>query len=190
MASGGAWVNSTPRKVSRTGVDRSTLGDVCNDVIVESAPSPVLIEIFSTSPPCGLSGSLHVAKKQHSTSPGLCRNTQKLDAVVDINFPNNLNYVSIFNKLIGYKLSDGSSGDLYSFCRINFANDPVQNQAPHFKDMVLPAINIVNESGFLGTPDTSIRRPTDGSNWSVVDHVVGEATAVGMGAAKSDHGYN
>ena len=29
----------------------------------------------------------------------------------------------------------------------------------------------------------------DGSHWMIPDHVFGEATAVGMSAAKSDHDY-
>ena len=41
----------------------------------------------------------------------------------------------------------------------------------------------------LNTPATSIRRPTDGFHWSAPDHVFGEATAVGMLAAKSDLDY-
>ena len=36
----------------------------------------------------------------------------------------------------------------------------------------------------------SIRRPKDGSHWSASDHVFGEATEVGISAAKSDHDYN
>ena len=39
--------------------------------------------------------------------PGLGRNTQKLDAVVDGKFPDDLYSASIFSKLIGNKLSDG-----------------------------------------------------------------------------------
>ena len=57
-------------------------------------------------------------------------------------------------------------------------------------DLGLPSINTLNESGFLGTPDTKIRRSMDGSHWTATDHVFGEATAVGMSEAKSYHDYN
>ena len=57
-ASVGAWVNRTLRQLIRTGVDRSTPGNVCDAISVEHAPSPVLIGIVATSPPCGIRGSL------------------------------------------------------------------------------------------------------------------------------------
>ena len=93
-------------------------------------------------------------KKLQSTSPGLGGNTQKLDAVVDGKLPNDMDYASISGKVIGHKLSNGSSDDLYSLCRMNFVNDPVQTRDPHSVDMGLPAISTFNESGILGTPAT------------------------------------
>ena len=155
-ACGSACINRNLRRVIRTGVNGSTLVGVCNSVSVEHSPSPVLIGIFATSPPCGLSGRLKVAKKRRPTSPGLGGNTQKLDAVVDGKLPNDLDSASIFSKVIGHKLSKGSSGDLYLRCRTNFANDPVQIQAPHFIGMGLPAIKTLNESSLLSTPATRI----------------------------------
>ena len=68
--------------------------------------------------------------------------------------------------------------------------DVVQAQAQKFMDLGLPAINTLNESGVIGTTVTRIQRPTDGSHWSVPDHVFCEATAVGMSASKSDHDCN
>ena len=189
-ALGGAWVNRTPRKVIRTGVYGSTPEEVYNAVSVNNAPYPVIIGSVITSPPCGISRILQVSKKRQYNSPGLVRNTQKLDNVVDRNLPDDLDYAYIFSKVIGHKISDGSSDDIYSRCRLNFANDPIQTQAPHFMDMGLPTINILNESGVLGNPATKIQRPTDVSHWSAPDHVFGEATAVGMSAANSDHDYS
>ena len=89
-------------------------------------------------------------------SSGLGGNTQNLDAVVDGKFPNDLDYASIFSKSISHKLSDSYSNDLYSRCRINFANDSVQTQALNFMDLGIPAISILNKSGVLSTPATSI----------------------------------
>ena len=43
MDSVGVWVNRTPRKVSRAGVDRSTPGDIFNAFSIENALFPVLI---------------------------------------------------------------------------------------------------------------------------------------------------
>ena len=96
----------------------------------------------------------------------------------------------ILSKVIGLKLSDSSSDDLYLLCRMKFVDDVVNNQAPQFMDMGLLVINKMNESGVLGTPATRIRRLTYVSHWISTDHIFGEATAVLMGAARSDHDYN
>ena len=152
----GAWVNRTPWLVIRNGINGSTPGNILNSVSVKHAPSPVLIGIVSTLPPCGLSGSLQIANKRQSMSPDLGINTQKLDAVVDRNFPNDLDYASIFRKVISHKLSDGSSDEIYSRYRVNFAGDVVQTQTPQFMYLGLLAINTLDESSVLDTPTNSI----------------------------------
>ena len=60
-ACGGAWVNRNPWQVSRTGVDRSTRGNVCNSVSVEHASSPVLIRSLTTPQRCFHRGNLQIA---------------------------------------------------------------------------------------------------------------------------------
>ena len=57
-------------------------------------------------------------------------------------------------------------------------------------DLGIPAINTLDESVFLGTPDTRIQKLTDGSHCTVPDHVFGEATAVEMRVARSDQDYS
>ena len=111
-AFGGAWVNRTPIQVSRTGVNKNTPGSIRNVVSVKNAPSPVLIVIVATSPPCVLDVSLQVPNKRQSTSPTLDGNTQKLDAVIDRKLPDDLDSALVFSKVIGQKLSDSSSGDI------------------------------------------------------------------------------
>ena len=56
-------------------------------------------------------------------------------------------------------------------------------------DLGLLDIKTLNERGVLGTPATNILRLTDGSHWNALDHVFGEATAVGTSAEKSYHDY-
>ena len=155
-ASGGVWVNRTPRRVSRTGVNGSTPGKICNDVSIVEPPSPFLIIIVATSPHFFLNGSLHVFNKPQSTSPGLGRNNQNFDNVVDRKLPDDLNSASIFSQVIGFKLSDGSSSDLYLRCRMNFAGGVLQTQTPQFMDLGFSATNALGESIFLSTPDTRI----------------------------------
>ena len=90
-ASGGAWVNRTPRKPIRTGVDGSTPGNIRNSVSAENSLSRFLIGIFATSPTCGLNSGLQVSNKQHYSCPVLVGKTQKLDAIVDGKLPSDLN---------------------------------------------------------------------------------------------------
>ena len=136
-----AWVNRTPPRGSRTGVDGSTPGDMGPVVRVKHSPSPVLIIVVGTSPLCGINGVLQVVKKWQSTSPYVVSNKQKLDAGVDQRLPDDLDYASIFSKVIVHKLSDGSGGYLYLRCRMNFVADVFQTKAPQFMDLGLLAIN-------------------------------------------------
>ena len=189
-ASGGAWDNRTTWQVRRTGVNRITPGNICNAVIVKNDPSLVLIGIVVTFPPCVLDAILKVANKEQSTSPTLVGKTQKLDVVYDGNFPDNMDYASVFSKVIGHKLSYGSSGDLYLRCRINFVAGVFQTQTPQFMDIGFSTIISLDEISGISTPTTSTQRPRCGSHWRATDHVFGEVTAVGMSEEKSDHNYN
>ena len=137
-----------------------------------------------TSPPCGLNRSLQVANKQQSTSPHHGQQHPKLDAVVDGKLPDDLDSASIFSKVIGHKISDGSSNDLYLRCRMNYTTDAVQTQVSQFMNLGLPLINTLDESGILSTTPTRIWRTTDGTHWMAPDHISCEMTAVGMSAAK------
>ena len=97
----GAWTSRNPQQLSRNGVDGSNPGGIDNDIeIIETYP-PVLIGIIETYPPCGLNLSQEAGDIRQSTSPGLVRQSQKLDATVDGNFSDNRYLTSIFSKVIG-----------------------------------------------------------------------------------------
>ena len=83
--------------------------------------------MIGTAQPYGINVGQEVGKKRQSTSPGLVRQSQKLDAVVDGKFPFDLDSMYIFSKVIGDKISNGSSRDLYTRCRQNFAAETIQN---------------------------------------------------------------
>ena len=87
---GGAWFKRTLRKVSRTESSGSTPGYIRNAVSIIEHPSPILIIIVPTSPPCVLDMIHQVANKRQSNLLGLVGQTQKLDAVVDGKLPNDL----------------------------------------------------------------------------------------------------
>ena len=189
-ASGGNWISRTLRQVSRTGIDRSTPGENGNDIGIIEPPSPVLIGIIGTAPPCDLNVRQEVGDKWQSTSPGLVRQSQELDTIVDGKLPDNINLMSIFRKVIIDKLSRGSSRYLYKRCRTNFAADPVQIQTPQLVDLGISTINALDEVSGISTPATRTQRPTDGAHWSVTNHIFGETAEVGVSEAKSVYDYN
>ena len=73
---------------------------------------------------------------------------------------------------------------------MNFAADTIQTQKTQFMDLGFYSINVLDESSGLSTPNTRIRRPTNGVHWSAPNHVFGETTAVVVSKAKYDFDYN
>ena len=187
---GSVRVNRNPRHVSQTGRDNTIPCDTGLAVSYKPVPPSVLIGIPTIYPACETSGRSQVGKKRQSTSPDEVRNAQKLDTTVDRKFPNDQDYASIFRRVIGHELSQGSSDYLYLSCLMNFSSNIVQSEAPQFVDLGLPAVNTSNEFCIISTPATRIRSPKDGSHWSAPDHVFGEATAVGISGARSDQYYS
>ena len=94
--SGGAWMYKTPRRVTRTEVGGCILGGIGNSISIIETPLPDLIGIVGTTPPCGLNLIQEVGDICKSTSPGLVRQYQKMDATVDRNWSDYCNSMSIF----------------------------------------------------------------------------------------------
>ena len=153
------WMSINLWWVSRNGVDRSTTGDSGNVIGIVETSSPDLIWIIGTASTCGINLSQEVGNIRKSTSPDLVRQCLKLDATVDRKFSNNPDSTSIFSKLIGDKLSDGSSQGLYTRCRMNLMAYCIQILTPQFVDLGLSTIDELNKSSGLSTPATTFRRP-------------------------------
>ena len=71
----------------------------------------------------------------------MIRNAQKLDAVVDGKFPDDQDCAPVFSKVVGHKLSHGSSNKVYLRCRMNFSSNIVKTKAPQFVDLGFTDIN-------------------------------------------------
>ena len=65
-ASGGAWTSRNTWRVSRTDVNRITPGNIGNAIGIIETPSPVIIGIIGTFPPCGLNLIQEVSYIHHS----------------------------------------------------------------------------------------------------------------------------
>ena len=105
--SGGRWTSMTAWRVSITGVNESTPGGIVNTIDNFETSSPVMIENIGTAPPCGFNWSQEFGYKRKSTSSGLVRQSQKLNASVDRKYSNNRNSTSILSKLFSQKIFDG-----------------------------------------------------------------------------------
>ena len=189
-ASGFAWINRDPWQVSRTDKDGSTQGGILNAVIIVEPPSPVLDGIFGNAEPSGINMIQQVVNKRQYVSPSLVGQPPKLDAVVDVKFPDDLNLLSIFRKEIGDKLSNHLNSDLYMRCRMNLKAYPIQTQTPQFVDMGFLTIDALDDNSGFHTPATIIWRPTDGAHWSTPNNICGEITILGVSKANSDCNYN
>ena len=131
-----------------------------------------------------------IGNKWKSTFPDLVRQSKKLDPGIDGKLPDDINSMPIFSKIIGHKLSDGSTKGLYIRCRMNFDYDPVKTQNPQFMDLGFLNITQLDEISGLITPATRVLRPKNGSHWSTPNQLFCETSAVGMSEAKSDYDYN
>ena len=108
-----------------------------------------------------------------------------MDAVVDEKFSHDWDSTSIFSKVIGDKLSDGSIWDLYTHYGKNVSADTVQNQTPKFVDLGFSTIISLDEVSGISTTATRIQNPADGVYWRAPNHVFDENTAVRVSEAKS-----
>ena len=67
---------------------------------------------------------------------------------------------------------------------------PVQTQPPQFVHLGITTINELDEGNGLSIHATRIRRPTYGAHCSMLNHIFGESTSVGVIEAKSDYDHN
>ena len=81
-----------------------------------------------------------------------------------------------WSKIIGHKLSEKSSADVYLLCPMNLARDAVLAESPNFIGLGLSYINTSDELGSVFIPATRILRPMYGFNCLPPGHIIGEVT--------------
>ena len=77
--------------------------------------------------------------------------TQKMDVIVDRKLPIDLDSASIFSKVIGNKLYNNSSSEIYMRFSMSFAADLVQTQTLQLMDLGVLTINTLDEISGLST---------------------------------------
>ena len=148
------------------------------------------MEVLAPPPTLGHSWRLEVLNKRQSRSLSLSRNTQKIEISVDENLANDRDSTSIFKKVLGQKLSNSLSADIYLRFWTDFTSEAIGTEAPNFANLGLLEVNTLDEFNALGTRATRVRRPMYGSHWSAPGHVSGEVTAVGMRRTRSEQNYS
>ena len=104
---------------------------------------------------------------------------------VNVDLNENGDPTPTFSKLIGRELSHNSSADIYSRYQVNFTHNAVGTKIPNFINLGIPAVHTPDELGSFSTPATRFGRPTYGSNWSTLGHVLGVSKAVGVSGRMS-----
>ena len=121
--------------------------------------------------------------------PRLSQTIPKLGAAVEGRLSDNPDPTSILSKVLGDKISDVSSQDIYTCCRMNLTAYPVQILTPQLVYSGLLTIDALDKGSGLSTPDTRILKPADVAHWSTPNHIFGETTSVVLSKAKSDYDY-
>ena len=109
----------------------------------------------TTAPICGLKVSPKIYNIQQLATPDL-RNSDKLDATVDGNLPNNLIEPIILTDLLSDKLSNSSIQYLYMHSRMNLAADTFNIPAPKFVDLVLSTVDAMDKGTSIWTHATIV----------------------------------
>ena len=96
----------------------------------------------------------------------------------------------IFTEVIGDKLSNSYSQDLYTSFKMNLAADPVNIPTPLFVDLGLLKINSIDKGASICTPATKIQRTMNVAHGIVIDHIFVKTTAVRDNVREnSDYNY-
>ena len=73
---------------------------------------------------------------------------------------------------------------------MNLTYDAVLAESPNYMNLVLLPIHTSDEFGSLFILTTKILMPTDGSNWLLPVHLIGEGTADRVSRMGSEQNYN
>ena len=107
-----------------------------------------------------------------------------MEASVDGKLSYNPIETPVITQVLSDKLSNSSSRDLYTHCRVNLATYPANLVAPQFVNHGFSTVNTLNKGSRICIPATRARSLLNISHWSAEYHAVGKRAAVGntMGA--------
>ena len=112
-----------------------------------------------------------------STFPDLIE-SNKLDTSIIQKFTDILVALPILSDKLDEELSESSSRDLYTLCRMNLVADPGNIPALQFVDLGLSTMNALDKGASLFTPATKGIMPTNVAHGRAVGHTFGITTVV------------
>ena len=98
---------------------------------------------------------------------------------IDENFTNNLIGPPILTDIVSNKLSNSSRRNLYAGVGMHLTSDLANSVTPQFVDLGFYTIDALDKRSGICSAATKVRRPTNVSNWSAPDYIIGETTSVG-----------
>ena len=171
-----ARVLQNPTDVSRHGTDGTTAQDGNTAIGSDRLTSPVRIYGSTTDSP-NRTGNQDIISPRGAIGPQWSSDADPLDASIRVFPAKYRDPTPIFSKLIGRKFTNKFSTDFNSRCQMNFGSDAVLIESPYFVNLGLTSMHTSNELGSVFVPTTGIGTPTDGSNWILVSHSIGEVAA-------------
>ena len=130
-----------------------------------SSGTRILIGTSDTTaaPPCDLNVSPNIDDISQSATSDL-RKSNKLDAAIDENLPNNLIATPILTDVTSDKLSNSSIWDIYTRRRMNLTVYPVNSVIPQLVNLGISTLDTLDKGASFWTPTTRVGRPTDSSH--------------------------
>ena len=151
--------------------------------------TPVWTSTGPSVPPISI-GSQTIEGPRRTIIPQEVRNAEPLDASIHIIPSKHRDPTQSWSKIIGGKLANKSSADVYARFQMNLASDTALYESKNSIDFGLSHVDTTDEIGSVFAPTTRIGSATHGSDWIPRSHCISEATVDRVSAVKSKNHYN
>ena len=109
-------------------------------------------------------GCQYIGSPMRSIGPQELRGAQPLETFIHIIYAKHRDPAPTWSKVIGHKLSDESSTDVYARCQMNLTHDAILEESPNFMNLGISSVHTSGKLGSIFIPTTIIGRRMDGSN--------------------------
>ena len=189
VAQSAAHFYQTPADLSRHVTDGTTPSDGNTNIGSTRLAYPFQIGVSTTVSP-SRTGSQDIISPRGSIGPQWSRYAQPLDTFINGIYSEHRDPAPTWSKAIGRKFTDESSADVNLRYRMNLTYDAVLTESPNFVNLGILSVHTSDELGSVFVPNTTIGTLTDGSNWLLPGHCIGNVTAYRVIRMGSEQDYN